>query len=189
MARLHEDRCPVQREIFTQSLDGYVVLFVTIETLAHPFPNRIILTHKIIRTGSLAPRRPIRALASETSWPSDGDQINLQPSDSKPGSKCCEHVASHCEQCCEQIASRLRATSKYQRTSSLLLSCCDHVATMLRACCNPCCVQHPTSGALLPSSSLTQHPTLHVCNIKTQHPQHLLNHCERESNQTAHPKP
>jgi hypothetical protein len=34
---------------------------------------------------------------------SDGNQIKLQPSDSKPGSKCCEHVAR-----------RLRATIKHQ---------------------------------------------------------------------------
>jgi hypothetical protein len=39
--------------------------------------------------------------------------------------------------------------------------------TMLR----PYCMQHPPSGALLPSSS-TQNSTSYVCNIKTQHSQH-----------------
>jgi hypothetical protein len=59
------------------------------------------------------------------------------------------NVASMLRAIASNVASRLRATSKYQGASSLLLPCCDYIVNMLR----PCCVQHPPSGALLPSSS------------------------------------
>jgi hypothetical protein len=81
--------------------------------------------------------------------------------------------------CCERVPSmlrtRLRATSNIRRLSSPSPTCCDYIAVMLlpvlRATSN---IRSPSS----PSSFLTQHPTLHVCNIKTQHPQHFLNHSE-----------
>jgi hypothetical protein len=49
----------------------------------------------------LAPGRPIRALVSDISVTVGWESINLEPSDSKLGSKCCKHVASRCQQCCE----------------------------------------------------------------------------------------
>jgi hypothetical protein len=73
--------------------------------------------------------------------------------------------------CCEcvtkMLRTRLLATFNIRSLSSLL----PHVATILRSCCDPCCVQHPTSGASSPFSS-TQHPTPRVCNIETQRLQH-----------------
>jgi hypothetical protein len=81
-------------------------------------------------------------------------------------SKCCEHVAVQGA----NVASMLCATSN-MRGPPLLLPGTTPKRPMLRPCCDSCCVQHPTSGALLPSSS-TRNRTSQVCNIETQHPQH-----------------
>jgi hypothetical protein len=91
---------------------------------------------------------------------------------------CCERVANVFRACCERGYVQHPTSGVFSSTSP---TCCDHVATMLRPCCDhvatcvACNIQHQEPS--LPSF-LTQHPTLHVCNIETQHPQHLLNHSE-----------
>jgi hypothetical protein len=77
-------------------------------------------------------------------------RMGIQSIFSRPIQRQRVNVASMLRAIASNVASGLRATSKYQRASSLLLPCCDHVVTMLRPCCDSCCVQHPTSGALLP---------------------------------------
>jgi hypothetical protein len=117
----------------------------------------------IIFSELLAPGRPIRALASDTpvtvGWGSNQS--------SAVRFKAREQML---RACCEPLRAMLRAGcvqhQNISRPPPLLLSCCDHVATMLRPCCDSCCVQHPTSGALL----LDTTPTSYVCNIETQHP-------------------
>jgi hypothetical protein len=156
MARLHEDRCPVQREIFTQSLDGYVVLFVTIETLAHPFPNRIILTHKIIRTGLLAPRRPIRALASETSvtvgWGSNQSSTVRFKAREQMLRACCEPLRAMLRADCVQHPNISGPPPSSSHVATMLQLCCEHVAT--RVACN---IQHQEPSSPPPPWHNTQH--------------------------------
>jgi hypothetical protein len=94
-------------------------------------------------------------------------------------------VVTFNERCCERVANMFRACCErgyvQHPTSGVFLPPPPHVVTMLRLCCDhivtcvACNIQHQEPS--LPSS-LTQHPTLHICNIKTQHPQHLLNHSE-----------
>jgi hypothetical protein len=76
---------------------------------------------------------------------------------------CSEHVAN-------EVTCNIQTSGVFLPPPRMLRLCCDHVAT-----CVACNIQHQEPS--LPSS-LTQHPTLHVCNIETQHPQHLLNHSE-----------
>jgi hypothetical protein len=91
---------------------------------------------------------------------------------------CCERVPSMLRTCSEHVANEVTCNIQHRASSlpppphvaTMLRLCCDHVAT-----CVTCNIQHQEPS--LPSF-LTQHPTLHVCNIETQHPQHLLNHSE-----------
>jgi hypothetical protein len=153
----------------------------------------------IIISDLLAPGRPIRALASDGSWagPHDSNEGSLPAVDRVARrSKCCEQLLWCCEElfrCCEpsslqhstnDVASMLRTYSEHvanevtcniQHRASFfpLPACCDYVATMLRP------VLRATSNIRSPPSPPWHStPTLHVCNIETQHPQHLLNHSE-----------
>jgi hypothetical protein len=88
-------------------------------------------------------------------------------------------LATFNERCCKRVANVFRACCErgyvQHPTSGIFLSPPPHVATMLRpVLCATSNIRSPPS----PSSFLTQHPTLHVCNIETQHPQHFLNHSE-----------
>jgi hypothetical protein len=114
-------------------------------------------------------------------------QIDLNPQVCPSGrrkndgsfSPCCEpssvqhltkDAASVLQTCSEHVANEV--TCNIQHQASFL-----HHPHMLRPCYDyvACNIQHQEPS--LPSF-LTQHPTLHVCNIETQHPQHLLNRSE-----------
>jgi hypothetical protein len=106
----------------------------------------------------LAPGRPIRALAIGRVR---SRRIGIESIFSRSIQSYGTNVASMLRVIASNVASRLRATSKYQRASSLLpccdpmlRSCCDYIVTMLR----PCCVQHPPSADLLPPP-----PMLRAC--------------------------
>jgi hypothetical protein len=68
---------------------------------------------------------------------------------------CCEHVACNIQ----TSAGLLRALPGTTPKQPMLRPCCGRVA---------CNIQHQEPSP----PSLTQNPTLHVCNIKTQHLQH-----------------
>jgi hypothetical protein len=75
------------------------------------------------------------------------------------------------------VVSMLRATSKHQRTSSLLPPCCDYIATMLRPVLRVTSNISSSPRPPLPKPNITclQHRDstsailkIHVCNIKHQ---------------------
>jgi hypothetical protein len=75
--------------------------------------------------------------------------------------------------CCEHVANAVTCNIQHQESFSpplMLRLYYEHVATSVA-----CNIQHQELSSL---SSSIQSPTLNVCNIETQHSQHLPNHSE-----------